>query len=96
MSGWRIAVRELHELGGGPAPIAALSTDHSAMARAVELGLVYHVGREWKLTHRGRAWAEGRLQIDGNPQRARATWLAALPQPNEIRLEILPGVIRAI
>lgn len=65
------------------------------MRRARELGLMHQVdGANWQLTPAGFAFAEGRVLVTdrrtGRMGRGGchlvATWLAALPLPNIIRL----------
>lgn len=95
MSAWRIAVKSLHALGGGPLPTRAVDVNAKGLARARTLGLVWHINRtHWQLTARGRAWAEGRI-VDLEKRTRKmgrggttftATWLTALPRPNAIRL----------
>lgn len=75
MSGWRILVKQLHEIGGGPArrvefdTLPTLIAGTQALTRAKQLGLIEsHIrGYRWKwtLTDLGRDWCEGRVDIVG-------------------------------
>jgi len=95
MSGWRIAVSSLAAAGGGPLLSRQFDAQRADLRRAHELGLVWCVNRtHWQLTAKGRALAEGRAMAvvdygEGSGCRGTrvvATWLAALPPRNSIRL----------
>lgn len=98
MSAWRLTLRTLGQLGGSAttAQIADVTIDspRSALHQLMRLGLVEHDPAPksapvvWRLTSRGRAWCEGRLEVvpwkgrptGGRPrQRFVATWLASFP-----------------
>lgn len=97
MSAWRIAVKSLAAAGGGPLQSCKFDAPDGGLSRAKELGLVYHVnGTHWQLTRAGRMVAEGRAVVvpvyaeKGGGRRGTlvaATWLAALPPCNSIRLD---------
>lgn len=96
MSGWRIAVSSLHAAGGGPLPSRKFDAAPEHLRRAKELGLVWLInGTHWQLTATGRALVEGRVVITAEyaigsgrrGTRVAATWLAALPPRNSIRLD---------
>lgn len=75
MSGWKIRVRKLYEMGGGPLPRSAFdpmdtslgTKENGAMAPAVAHGLAVAQRRKfqwlWTLTPKGRDWCEGRVTI---------------------------------
>ena len=98
MSAWRIALQELHELGG-KAPARKFGLYHSRF-RLRAMGLAdfeYSDGETvWALTQLGRDVADGRViryiaecRKEGHgrgPDAWRATWLRALPRANEIQL----------
>lgn len=95
MSAWRLLLRELHDAGGSK-PVRTLWAPLPALEAARTLGLVARAGGPAasskappaRLTPRGWDVAEGRLQkIDARlGRRWQATWLAALPRENEVRL----------
>jgi hypothetical protein len=99
VSGWRIAVASLAAAGGGPLQSHKIDAARDDLQRAKELGLVWCINRtHWQLTRTGRALAEGRVAAvvsyaePGGGQGRRgtrliATWLAALPPRNSIRLD---------
>lgn len=99
MSGWRIAVSSLHAAGGGPLPSRKFDAAPEHLQRAKELGLLWLInGTHWQLTAIGRALAEGKAAVlvnyaepgGGSGRRGTrvvATWLAALPARNAIRLD---------
>lgn len=85
MSAWRVAVLELHALGGVARPEAFGCLNGRSMAS--QYGLIERAKREkrgeWKLTQRGRAYAVNALRpvdryVAGGGRRWVPTWLHLL------------------
>jgi hypothetical protein len=75
MSAWRALVRNLYEIGGGPAPrrafdnLPTLSAARGGLNCARDFGLIkarlQTCDWVWTLTDLGRDWCEGRVAIVG-------------------------------
>lgn len=75
MSAWRILVRRLYDLGGGPLPRPAFDNTGDELGEqwkaqlvpAIRHGLIqsgkHKYGWRWTLTQRGRDWCEGRYEV---------------------------------
>lgn len=95
MSAWRLVVQELH-VAGGSKRVGRMHAPAAALEIARQMGLVARPGvrgrAAWTvpalLTPFGVDFAEGRVQKVDNRlgRRWQATWLAALPRANEVRL----------
>ncbi len=95
MSAWLLAAREVYQAGGS-VPVAKLTCPLAALYEARRNGVIEKAGGPCgsrrvppaTLTPLGQAVCEGRVQkVDVRlGHRWRATWLAALPRANEVRL----------
>jgi hypothetical protein len=101
MSGWLLAVREVYQAGGA-VPAGKLTCALHDINDARRWGALEKPGRRGRhrnlpvtITPLGVALCEGRVQkVDARlGRRWQATWLAALPRANEVRLT--PPVQRA-
>jgi hypothetical protein len=102
MSGWRLVTRELYNaskpmLRADFAENKVGGEVETSLRYAKALGLVESrrpgLRNVWSITDKGRDWCEGRISIQhikprsqGGKWTACATWLAALPGRNEVRL----------
>ena len=98
MSAWRIALQELHHLGG-TAPARKFGDDHSrntlrnmrlADFRQTRDGFVWHLtALGWEVVDGRIVRIIGKCKTPGKgrgPDMWRATWLRSLPRAGEIRL----------
>lgn len=93
MSGWMIAARELHRLGGGPLPSVKFDRlgpgQKEALSRLLALGLVTRAGCKlnstYTLTEAGRDWCEGRAIVAQRKQAAQV--LCVLDGPDDDLIE---------
>ena len=99
MSGWMIATRELHRLGGGPLASVKFDrlgpTQKEALSRMLALELATRNGPKsastYTLTPLGRDWCEGRAVVHQRKQPAQVLEVLEGPDDDLIEGALLEG-----
>ena len=99
MSGWMIAARELHRLGGGPLPSVKFDRlgpgQKEALSRLLALGLATRAGCKlnstYTLTEAGRDWCEGRAIVAQRKQAAQVLGVMDCPDDDLIEGALIEG-----